>query len=146
MSENKNFYVISFSVAKDSGLALVVAENERSAIEHLRHSGKYNGCSAYSIINTRCLGSYCGCEYGLIYESFSNALVAFQAIESVLLKIKGEKGDKGDKGNPGPVGPQGGVVWPEMYVDDDLWLHILEPESQLSDRLYFEDGWLKIIQ
>lgn len=52
---------------------------------------------------------------------------------------------KGEVGEPGPVGPQGGVIWPTMYVDTDLWLHIVEPEHQLSDRLVFENGWLIVL-
>ena len=48
-------------------------------------------------------------------------------------------------GPVGPMGPQGGVIWPSMYVDTDLWLHIVEPEHQLSDRLVFEDGWLTVL-
>lgn len=51
---------------------------------------------------------------------------------------------KGEEGPEGPVGPQGGVIWPTLYVDSDLWLHIVEPEHQLSDRLTFEDGYLII--
>ena len=69
----------------------------------------------------------------------------------IIKGIKGDKGDKGEQGETGPTGPtgpqgergpQGGVVWPEMYVDKDLWLHIVEPEHQLSDRLVFEKGYL----
>ena len=56
----------------------------------------------------------------------------------------GAKGDKGDKGDTGERGPQGGVVWPDMYVDSDLWFHIVEPENQLSDRFSFENGYLTI--
>lgn len=51
---------------------------------------------------------------------------------------------KGEEGEQGPIGPQGGIIWPTLYVDSDLWLHIVEPEHQLSDRLSFEDGYLII--
>lgn len=44
----------------------------------------------------------------------------------------------------GQQGPQGGIIWPTLYVDSDLWLHIVEPEHQLSDRISFDDGWLII--
>lgn len=52
---------------------------------------------------------------------------------------------KGGVGETGPAGPQGGVIWPTMYIDTDLWLHIVEPEHQLSDRLIFENGWLTVL-
>lgn len=80
----------------------------------------------------------------------------FVTVTSNLLERIGPKGDKGDKGDPGPQGPQGpqgiqgergpqgGIVWPTLYVDSDLWLHIVEPEHQLSDRLVFKDGWLYV--
>ena len=61
---------------------------------------------------------------------------------------QGPAGPQGPQGEPGPQGergPQGGIVWPSMYVDTDLWLHIVEPEHQLSDRLVFEDGWLTVM-
>ena len=54
------------------------------------------------------------------------------------------KGDKGDKGDNGDRGFDGGIIWPELYVDTDLWLHVVEPEEQLSQRLDYDDGWLII--
>lgn len=48
------------------------------------------------------------------------------------------------KGDQGERGPQGGIVWPTLYVDADMWLHVVEPEHQLSDRLSYEDGYLII--
>lgn len=48
------------------------------------------------------------------------------------------------KGQQGERGPQGGIVWPTLYVDMDMWLHVVEPEHQLSDRLSYEDGYLII--
>lgn len=57
---------------------------------------------------------------------------------------KGDKGNKGDKGDKGDSGSDGGIIWPELYVDTDLWLHVVEPEEQLSQRLDYDDGWLII--
>lgn len=88
-------------------------------------------------------------------------------VESVSLTSQfnsciGPKGDKGEKGDPftyddftpeqlealrgpkGDKGDQGGLIWPVLYVDADLWLHVVEPEHQLTDRLSFEDGYLII--
>ena len=133
-------------VKNQSGLAMIVAGTEEEALRHLRESGLYNGSpELYVLIESRNLGEYVGCEYGLILESYTNALLAFDAICSIAEKIKGEKGDKGDKGNKGDTGEQGlpgGIAWPELYVDGDLWLHIVEPDNQLSARLDYDNGWL----
>ena len=44
------------------------------------------------------------CTYGLILESFVNALEAYDAIIQVVNRIaRGEKGEKGDKGDVGPL-------------------------------------------
>ena len=57
---------------------------------------------------------------------------------------QGPVGPQGLPGAQGERGPQGGVVWPDLYVDNDLWLHIAEPESQLADRMSFSNGYLII--
>lgn len=59
---------------------------------------------------------------------------------------KGDKGDKGDRGERGERGPVGGVFWPEIRVDSDLWIHIVEPAVQLGARLYVQDGYLYAIE
>ena len=48
--------------------------------------------------------------------------------------LKGAKGDKGD------------IDWLEMYVDDDLYLHVRETNYELSSRLDFDQttGYLTI--
>lgn len=81
---------------------------------------------------------------------------------SELNSIQGPKGDKGDKGDPltwddlteeqkaslkgerGERGFTGAVIYPEVYVDEDLHLHIMEPYPALSERLYVENGKLYI--
>lgn len=57
--------------------------------------------------------------------------------------LKGEKGE--DSTVPGPPGPTGGVYWPELYVDSDMHLHIVEPTESLGTRLYVQDGYLYAI-
>lgn len=42
----------------------------------------------------------------------------------------------------GPRGLTGAVLWPEIYVDSDMHLHIVEPYPALSERLYVTDGKL----
>lgn len=49
------------------------------------------------------------------------------------------------QGPAGPMGATGGVYWPEIYVDSDMCLHIVEPTSSLGTRLYVQDGYLYAI-
>lgn len=59
---------------------------------------------------------------------------------------QGERGPQGEQGIPGERGPVGGVFWPEIRVDSDLWIHIVEPAVQLGARLYVQDGYLYAIE
>lgn len=45
----------------------------------------------------------------------------------------------------GERGATGGVYWPEIYVDADMHLHIVEPTPSLGTRLYVQDGVLYAI-
>ena len=49
------------------------------------------------------------------------------------------------QGPTGPMGATGGVYWPTIYVDSDLWIHIVEPAESLGTRLYVQDGYLYAI-
>lgn len=49
------------------------------------------------------------------------------------------------QGPDGPRGATGGVYWPEIYVDSDLWIHIVEPAESLGTRLFVQDGYLYAI-
>ena len=96
-----HLYVASFTAGGDSGLALMAASSERTAISILKNSGRYNGePSKYSIIQIRDIGLSSGLATELLLESYINALVAYDAIMSVVNKYVGPKGDKGDKGDP----------------------------------------------
>ena len=46
------------------------------------------------------------------------------------------------KGRQGERGLTGAVLWPEIYVDNDLHLHIVEPYLALGERLYVDNGKL----
>ena len=101
-----HLYVISFTAGSESGLAMVAAQDERSAFQILKNGG--SRCSdGYSLIQTRDIGMTANCHYGLLLESYVNALQAFEAITSVANYMKGEKGDDGVPGPAGPEGPQG---------------------------------------
>lgn len=105
MSQNCTYlYVVSFTVGAESGLALIAAPTERDAIQVLRSSGSRSACSkGYTIIQTRDIGMTAACNFGILMESFVNAIEAFEAITSVANYMKGSKGDKGDKGDVGPM-------------------------------------------
>lgn len=104
-------YIISFTVRKDSGLAIVAASSEREARTILTTSGRYGrSIIKYNVIETKCLGETCSCDYSLVMESYTNAEVAYAALVSVMGKIKGEKGDKGDTGEKGEKGDMGSVT------------------------------------
>lgn len=45
----------------------------------------------------------------------------------------------------GERGATGGVYWPEIYVDADMHLHIVEPTPSLGTRLYIQNGVLYAI-
>lgn len=49
------------------------------------------------------------------------------------------------KGQQGERGVTGGVYWPEIYVDADMHVHIVEPSVSLGQRLYVLDGYLYAI-
>ena len=80
-------FAISFLFGNESGLAIVSATNERKAWEILRNQGKYNGSpDGYQIEATRNVGLYTQEQCTLILESYTNALVAFDAITSFISK------------------------------------------------------------
>ena len=108
-SDVRFFYIISFSAKNESGLAIVIAESEQSAVSSLRRMGKYNGKpDVYVILAIKNVGRYDGCAAGLILESYVNALVAFDALVSVMGQIVGPQG---------PVGPEGPE--PVITADED---------------------------
>lgn len=117
----KYFYLISFYAANESGLAMVVAETDEEAWEHLCNSGRYNDSeTAYVLIQCRKIGDYVGCGNGLLLESYTNALVAFDAFVSILDKIRGPQGERGPQGFTGDRGPAGatgatGATGPRGY-------------------------------
>lgn len=102
MQEAFHLYVISFTVGAESGLAMVAAQDEKSAFQILKNGGSRTG---YSLIQTRDIGMTANCTYGLLLESYVNALQAFEAITSVANYMIGPEGKPGEKGDPGEPGP-----------------------------------------
>ena len=194
-----HLYVVSFSVGKESGIAMVAAPDDKTAVQILKNSGSRCGFG-YTVQQTRDIGMTCCCEYGLLMESFVNAKEAYSAIlnaanklqgpqglqgeqglrgpqgaagprgergysayelavrlgfigtlDEWIYSLKGAKGDQGEtgpqgeKGEKGDMGPQGGAVWPDIYVDNNMWIHFVESDHQLSDRVEFENGYIKIL-
>lgn len=113
MSDAYHLYTISFTVGSESGIALVAAQDEKSAFQILKNGGSRH-CDGYSLIQTRDIGMTTSCHYGLLMESFVNAMEAYDAIISVANRIlRGEKGEKGDKGDDGIDGRDG-----ELFLGD----------------------------
>ncbi len=100
-----HLYVISFTVGAESGLAMVAAQDEKSAFQILKNGGSRH-CDGYSLIQCRDIGMSTSCSYGLLLESFVNAKEAYDALVRFGRTITGppgepgEKGDKGDEGKP----------------------------------------------
>lgn len=103
-----HLYVISFTVGKESGLALVAAQDEKAAFQILKNGGSRH-CDGYSLIQIRDIGMSTSCTYGLLMESFVNAMEAYDAIVSATRAYAGPKGDQGDQGVQGEPGPQGEI-------------------------------------
>lgn len=93
-----NLYVLSFAVGSESGLAMVSAPTATEAFQILKNSGS-RYCEGYTLIQSRDIGMTAKCNYGLLLESYVNALEAYDAICSVADQLKGVKGDQGDRGN-----------------------------------------------
>lgn len=87
MSEAFHLYVISFTVGKEAGLAMVAAQGEKSAFQILKNSGS-RYCGGYSLVQIRDIGMTSSCSYGLLMESFVNAREAYDAIISAFRNIR----------------------------------------------------------
>lgn len=99
---NSKLFVLSFTVGKEAGIALVAAGSERQAFEILQNSGNYNGFpEKYVLVQSRNIGLIASVAYGLLIESYVNALEAYDAIIKAANRLIGPKGDKGDVGDTG---------------------------------------------
>ena len=84
----KYFFVISFTARHQSGMAIVLSSTEREAFACLKQMGQYNGTpNDYVQVAIKNVGKYDGCAYGLVLESYTNAIVAFDAIAALASKI-----------------------------------------------------------
>ena len=97
-----HLYVLSFVVGSESGLAMVSAPTATEAFQILKNSGS-RYCEGYTLIQSRDIGMTTQCNYGLLLESYVNALEAYNAILSAANKLIGRKGDKGDQGDRGEL-------------------------------------------
>lgn len=86
MQDAFHLYVISFTVGAESGLAMVAAQDEKSAFQILKNGGSRH-CDGYSLIQTRDIGMTANCHYGLLLESFVNAREAYDAIVNAVRHI-----------------------------------------------------------
>lgn len=103
MQEAFHLYVISFTVGKEAGLAMVAAQDEKSAFQILKNGGS-RYCDGYSLVQTRDIGMSGSCNYGLLLESFVNAKEAYDAVVNSVRHLIA-----------GPAGPPG-VTEAEVFV------------------------------
>lgn len=100
MQECNYLYALAFTVGGDSGIALVSARNDTDAMQILRNSGKYNGVPlSYIITKIMNIGLTTTIRTELLFESYVNAMGAFDALIRAVKLLKGDKGDKGDPGD-----------------------------------------------
>ena len=123
-TQETHLFVLSFTVGGESGLALVAASNATQAFQILSNSGS-RFCEKYNLIQTRDIGMVCDCHYGLLMESFVNAIQAFEAIMAAANKLIGPKGDRGEKGEAGDLtyimfslDSEGNLVYDWAEADD----------------------------
>ena len=85
MSQTQNyFFTIEFYVGDEFGMAIVISDNNRSAITHLRNSGKYNATpEVYNIKKVNNVGKYFGECIGLMLEEYGvgNTITREQIID-----------------------------------------------------------------
>lgn len=126
-TQETHLFVLSFTVGSEAGLALVAADSQTTAFQILKNSGERNCCpDNYVLVQIRDVGISNSCWFGLLMESYVNSLVAYDAIVSVADKfIKGDKGDS---------------IWVNMYVDNDLYLHVVESEMAITPQITFDQS------
>jgi hypothetical protein len=109
MSYKQYLYALQFSVGPSEGMALVVAENSTRAFQYVKSLSEksYYNPDSFILNGNVNIAEYCGLREGIVFETFVNAVVAYDAIRSMAPDLKGEKGDKGDRGVEGPQGPAG---------------------------------------
>lgn len=136
MQEAFHLYVISFTVSKEAGLALVAAQDEKTAFQILKNAGSRH-CDGYSLIQTRDIGMTSTCSYGLLLESFVNAKEAYDAIVQATRKYIGPKGDKGDQGNAAGFGEFTASVDPNTGTPDVI-IHLSGPDTAKNAHFEFK--------
>ena len=122
--------MVSFTARSQAGVAIIIATSETVAFSILKQSGVYNATPEdYKLTRSRNVGKYHGTSYGLVIESYTNALVAYDAIVSVADKIIGPKGDKGDKGDePQITADEDGT----LYVDGELLTEAVKDAADVA--------------
>lgn len=135
MSEAFHLYVISFTVGKEAGLALVAANSEKDAFQILKNGGsRYS--EGYSLIQTRNIGMSSSCSYGLLLESFVNAKEAYDAIIQATRRYIGPQGDKGEQGDAAGFGEFTASVDPNTGTPGVI-VHLSGPDTAKNAHFEF---------
>jgi hypothetical protein len=86
---NNQLFVYSFTFMNQSGLALIAARNEPEGFGVLKRQGKNMAQgNQYRLVEARNLGIYyCDSQPGIILETYTNAIVAYEAISKALQNL-----------------------------------------------------------
>ena len=68
----KYFFILSFTAANQSGVAIILAYSDKEAYSILKREGRYNGSpEKYKLVQIENVGRYCGCAHGLMIEHYA---------------------------------------------------------------------------
>ena len=134
------FFLLSFTYGSESGLAIVIASSERQAFQCLKSQGRYSSAPAlYSLVRVENVGAYYeGGAYGLMLESYTNAMVAFDALCAVMKDIVGPPGPQGPEGPQGPKGDKGDSV--DAYTRDQVDTMMAAKQNLIADLAAIRSG------
>lgn len=134
------FFLLSFTYGSESGLAIVIASSERQAFQCLKSQGRYSSAPAlYSLVRVENVGAYYeGGAYGLMLESYTNAVVAFDALCAVMKDIVGPPGPQGPEGVQGPKGDKGDSV--DAYTRDQIDTMMAAKQNLIADLAAIRSG------
>lgn len=87
-TQNVYLFAFAFTFLNQSGMALITARTEQDAIGILRRQGKnWPQGQQYKIVKCRNLGIYSQDDYGIVFESYTNAMVAYDAIVAAMQNV-----------------------------------------------------------
>lgn len=123
MIEYRYLFAISFFAQKNTGIALVVARNEKDAFSILTRYGRYNARPKFYILEAiKNLGTVAQCiPCELLFEEYTNADIVYKAFERLASQLKGLDGKDGSDGEDGKDGRDGVNGLTPFIGDNGNW-------------------------